>query len=303
MGTHGQSLSDPERVLIAELAVGIARKCEAFMRAMGDFNNPPGFLFHQFSKPHRRGCELLASLGAAEELYYNNQLYYRIASEAEIRKNVPGAAPDESVLKYFDGRHPRDFFGRLLHTYVELACAHGATEVVLPDTRKAFVAQPEYAREIDALASCGYLTINGPRVKWANKIARAMLDNSLWEEDGRSRRDIHNAEFAPVATAFLDAVRAKCWRGAPRPVTPNSPISAFYVELFKRVGDKDRLMSLTVEELMDRARTSNESQFIMFLIGKLAFSTSDIEAMLHVNRAARHAFAAVHRALRDSPAA
>ena len=273
------------------------------MRAAGDFNNPAGFLFHQFSKPHRRGCELLTSLGAAEEIYHKQQDYYRIASEADIRSTVPVAEPDESVLSYFDGRHPRDFFGRLLYTYIELACAHGTTEIALPDTRKAFVAQPEYTREVEALARCGYLKTDGSRVQWTEKIAGAMRANSLWEEDGRSRRDIHNAEFAPVATAFLDAVRAKCWRGAPRPVTPNSPISAFYVELFKRVGDKDRLMSLTVEELMDRARTSNESQFIMFLIGKLAFSTSDIEAMLHVNRAARHAFAAVHRALRDSPAA
>lgn len=293
-------LSDPEKALITELAVGIARKCELFMRMMGDFNNPAGFLFHQFSKPHRRGCELLVSLGAAKETYQNKQHYYRIASEADIRSTVPVAQPDESVLRYFDGRHPRCFFGRLLQTYIELACAHGTTETALPATRKAFVAQPEYTCEVEALARCGYLKTDGSRVQWTKKIAGAMRANSLWEEDGRSRIDTHHAEYASVATAFLDAVRTKDWRSAPKQVTLNvTSVGTIFVEFFKRIGDKDKLMSLTVEELAEKARTSTENQFVTYLHGTISFSSPDALKTIELLRATEPVFAAVHRTLRD----
>jgi hypothetical protein len=210
----------PERHLVGEIAVGIARRLAGILEPADRM--PPGYFFHMYTSDFEGGCDVLWRLGAARAGYgpepercemspgtivYEKAWppFFRLLQPAEIREMFSGDTPAPPVWPKREGRHvvhaptPHD----VLCAYLRVACDFGFDR--LPSGRSPFEVPLAFAREIEALERAGYVARISHRGQWAEKISPAMQAAGLWREDGQSNEDIGEAALAAEIKAALGA--------------------------------------------------------------------------------------------------
>lgn len=188
----------PERMLVAELCVGIARRLNEILG-----QSEQGYVWHQATSDFEHGCSLLWRMGVAvgefdgqADVRYQSQglpahlepipAHYKFSAPAEIRDVViTGRLPIEppSVLE-------------VLKCYVSVACDYGGGPI-LSAHRKPFFPPDIYALEIQALKRSGYVNRLGSAVVWTDAMAPAM--EHCWGDSGQSLAE--TAEIAMTADA------------------------------------------------------------------------------------------------------
>ena len=163
-----------ERHLVTELAVGLARRVNLILRASRDDNRiGQDYIFHGYASDFERGCDMLWRLGVAHAAYGPDPgrkglpfhhiekafpPYFKLFSPSEIRCRLSAGSPATSPSLH-----------ELLHAYLRVACDYGPLGSFLSSRREPFTPQQEYAREIDALESLGYVERHGSTVLWTKR--------------------------------------------------------------------------------------------------------------------------------------
>lgn len=191
-----------ERQLIAELAVGIARMVESVMGKTHD-NDPvgPGCVWHGAQSAFETGCDVLWRLGVAHgakppesrrsrlkrrrnqsthETIVEGEAFptfFRFLPASEIRDLLAGTEQPESLIR--ETSRPIPSRDEVLPAYVGLACYYGS----LSRSQERFTPEQEFAREVDALVSSGYMERRGLTVIWTDKITLAMYEAYIWMDE------------------------------------------------------------------------------------------------------------------------
>jgi hypothetical protein len=203
----GPAWSLPERHLVTELAVGIARRLYAILTAQGA--PEPGYLHHYYTTHFENGCGVLWRLGVAVAAY---------DSEPERKGLAYGTITNEKVwppyFKPFEAQEIRTALAgkapasapplqEVIDAYISLACDYGPTGSALPAKREPFSPQAQYNREVEALIRFGFAERCGSQARWTNKIAPAMRYACVWEDDGRNSSDVAAQATAAECAALL----------------------------------------------------------------------------------------------------
>lgn len=177
----------PQRHLVTELAVGIARRLHAILTTQGA--PEPGYLHHYYTTHFENGCDVLWRLGVAVAAY---------SSEPGRKELAYGTVTNEKVwppyFRPFDAKAIRTALAgvvpaaapplqEVIEVYISLACDYGPTGSTLSARREPVTPQPEYTREVEALIRFGYAEKRGDAVRWTEKIAPAMRYALLWKAD------------------------------------------------------------------------------------------------------------------------
>jgi hypothetical protein len=201
----------PERHLMAELAVGIARRLNDILGPAGEGDHVgPGYVHHLGSSAFEYGCSVLWRLGLAYGAYgpepdrkdltvqtiadaKRQPYYFRFLSPHEIRRALLENPIDPSV--------PIDW---VLTGYLGVACDYKPP--TLPSERIPFVPALEYLREIDALANLGFVDHVPPQASWTDKVSIAMQSAFLWNADGQSTVTIARNGLREECDAVLNSM-------------------------------------------------------------------------------------------------
>lgn len=191
IATMAKVLSLPERHLITELAVGLARRLNEILEPAGNGDQRgPGYVWHSYTSDLENGCDVLSRLNVAHAA----PPCFKFFAPDRIREALSGEISETSPS-----------LDEVLTTYLSVVCEYGAAGSCLSSKRAPFIPQEELAREIDALVRLGYLERLGDAVLWADKIAPEMRQASLWQEDGQSNRSVTDANLAAECEAALDS--------------------------------------------------------------------------------------------------
>lgn len=177
----------PERHLIAELAVGLARRMFSILDGQDHIIYPePGYVWHMATSDFEDGCNVLWHLDAAVAAYASGQgpknltvrdnrtekgwpPYFKFLTANEIRLRIlsgpPKKAPD---------------LDEILSAYLGVMCNYGRSDTALSSEREPFVAPRQYEREIEALERLGYVERRRESIIWTDRIAPAMRNRQLW---------------------------------------------------------------------------------------------------------------------------
>jgi hypothetical protein len=188
----------PERRLITELSVGIARRLTEILHPSDE-----GYVCHGFTSHFEHGCHVLWQLGVAygadearDRIPYNDAswpAFFRFSSPNEIRSILPDAPPTPAPTVF-----------RVLTCYLPLACDYGGGDI-LPCRREPFHPPEVFAKEISALKKLGYIDRLGPAVVWTDKIAPAMIEKYLWQDDGQSAESVMEANIRDAVETALNS--------------------------------------------------------------------------------------------------
>ena len=199
----------PERHLMIELAVSLARRLEAILG--GPDHVPPGHVHHGYASTFETGCDVLWRLGVARAAYGpepgRSELthptiihdkawppYFRLFPASEIRTVLSG-----DPLPSAPSLH------EMLCAYLEVACEYGRDGARLPSTRDPFTPQPDCVADIEALERMGYIARQDAAVRWTDKIAPAMQRAGLWRADGQSVQAVAAAALKDEVAGALGA--------------------------------------------------------------------------------------------------
>ena len=198
----------PVRRLITELSVGLAR---IMWERLGNGDDaPPGYIWHGATHAYEDACAVLDALGVAssaddrEPNHRGNApgtknsgkrfpLYFKFFSEPDVRAVVMDGTPKFYVP-----------LNEVLSAYIGVACGYGTDESRLCSGRSPFTPQAQFKREIDALIDHGYLERTVSEMIWTDKIAEAMQENHIWENDGTPKIDVIEAATAMECQRALD---------------------------------------------------------------------------------------------------
>ena len=199
----------PERYLVTELAVGIARRLASIL---GDGDHVgPGYVHHIYMSAFETACSVLWRLGVAHAAYGpepgRNGLplhtppfsegifppFFKFLAPSEIREALAGDPPTSSPSLH-----------EIICAYLGVACDYGVSESQLSSRREPFVPPEEYIREIDALEHSGYVDRHGSAVLWTDRISPAMREIYAWTADGQSQAEVAEVAFATSVAAALD---------------------------------------------------------------------------------------------------
>lgn len=203
------ALGLPERHLITELAVGIARRLGLILPPAD--HEGSAYRSHLYSSHFETGCSVLWTLGVARAAYgskpeqqeltyptdYPDRIFppfFRFSSPSEIRDVMAGAPPASPPS-----------LDNVLPAYIQLASDYGPDEGPWLSTRREpFIPSAEFDREIDALERLGYIERLGFEVRWTDKMAPTMQKAYLWQPDGRSSAEVAEAELEAVCAALIE---------------------------------------------------------------------------------------------------
>lgn len=209
------TLIGPDRFLVTELAVGIARRLEGILDPEGGAHIGPGYVHHIYMSHFEDGCSVLWRLGVAiaawpgepswkglsAQAEWPNRIFppfFKLLAPSEIRETLTAGLPPSSPSLH-----------EVLCAYLALVCDY--IEPQLSSRREPFVAAEECAREIEALQESGYLERCGAAVRWTDRVAAGMQENYLWQADGRSMAEIveagHAAQLAAAMAEMPEPVR------------------------------------------------------------------------------------------------
>jgi hypothetical protein len=177
--------------LAAELAVGLARR---LWMALGAEASDAGFCWHYAQNPFEDACHVLWQLGVAlsgieggdqgitwqQSVEHSRQYPGEKDIAGAVFKFFPAAETRAGVLAH--GELPDALFARLLAAYIGNACEQGPDGTQLGSGQEPFEPMAEFEREIAALVACGYAERRGDMVKWTEKIAPVMRQESCWDE-------------------------------------------------------------------------------------------------------------------------
>ncbi|WP_442754447.1 hypothetical protein ACNHKD_15850 [Methylocystis sp. JAN1] len=183
------SLTLPERRLLAEIAVGIARLLRDILPQAEGMES--GYVRHYYESAFENSCDVLWKLGVACAAYGPACKGLSVDDEAlaqqkgwppffcfppaeEIRSTL-GDPSYETVVELEE----------ILVTYLVLAGSYGAPGPQLPTIREVFYPHQSFLREIDALAAAGYARSDSGGFLWTEKIVPAMRRacDSGWNDD------------------------------------------------------------------------------------------------------------------------
>jgi len=208
-------LTLPERLLVAELTIGVARRLHAILgpKANGAYKESD-VVFHGFASDFEDCCDVLWRLGVAR------------ASDGELTnltfqafKNLdPAGRKTKMGPTLFSFLEPEDIrnalFSELLETspkidellssYLRIACGYDLDGSILSTKREPFVPQNEFKSEIDALERSGYVERLGPAMIWTDKIAPAMQAAYFWNADVQSLAAVNEVNHTAECLAALD---------------------------------------------------------------------------------------------------
>ncbi|MGJ4912325.1 hypothetical protein [Bradyrhizobium sp. HKCCYLS2033] len=186
----------PERRLISELSVGIARRLTEILQPSDGVT-----VCHGFQSPFDKGCRVLWQLGVAygadgarERISYDEDLlpaFFKLLSPDAIRSTLSDGplTPAPTVF-------------RVLTCYLSIACDYGGGDI-LPCRREPFHPPAVFAKEISALKKLGYIDRLGTVVIWTDKIASAMVESYLWQADGQSVESVVEANIREACETAL----------------------------------------------------------------------------------------------------
>lgn len=202
----------PERQLVAELSVGLARRLNSILSSKNDgkWMTQEGYVHHLYTSDFENGCNVLWRLDVAraacgceedrKELSFGTVVeekiwppYFRFYSEAAIRKRLAAEIPSTAP--------PLD---EILPAYLSVACDYGPSGSSLSSRREPFIPQREYLNEINLLAHCGYMGHLGEGVLWTDQIGPAMQSAYLWERDNQSSETVAEAKLKKECLAALE---------------------------------------------------------------------------------------------------
>lgn len=182
----------PERHLVAELAVGLARRLFSILDGQEIIYPEPGYVWHIATSDFEDGCDVLWHLDAAVAAYAPGQgrmnltvrdtrtekgwpPYFKFFTATEIREKILNDTPPDAP--------PLD---EILSAYLGVMCNYGRSGTALSSEREPFVPPRQYGREIDALERLGYLERLGDEVLWTDRIAPAMHRRLIWNASSQS---------------------------------------------------------------------------------------------------------------------
>jgi hypothetical protein len=196
----------PEKQLVAEIAVGLARSMFSILDGQDHIIYPePGYVWHMATSDFEDGCSVLWHLDVAVAAY----------AQGQGRTNI--TARDDRTEKgwppYFKFFTPEDIRERILHdlpatapslveilsAYLGVMCNYGRSDTALSSEREPFIPPHQYVREIEALARVGYLERTGGTVVWTERIAPAMHQRLLWNDCSR-----------PIMATETDRLASEC---------------------------------------------------------------------------------------------
>jgi hypothetical protein len=179
-----------QRRLVIELALGIARVLRD--TCIDADARTKGAVYHSFQTAFTDGCAALWKLGCAHGLSMKRQIL--ITREDWTHQKDPGNLdfPHEFVI--FGAGQMRAHLAeqpmtvplceQILACYIRLVCEHcGKGKSVLPNTQDFFVATPDFADELRALAAEGYVEEMDQYWLWTDKIAPMMTGVIFWSEN------------------------------------------------------------------------------------------------------------------------
>ncbi|MFK7814934.1 MAG: hypothetical protein AB8B92_01220 [Gammaproteobacteria bacterium] len=200
-----QNWSLPERKLVSELCVGMARNMSDVLTiAEGEY------YWHMATSCFEKGCNILWKLGVAVGATESGEA--DITFQEEIAEQVfPSRykflSPNEIRSKILDGVYPASLTTteEIISSYLGVVCDYGPNELLLSASRAEFKPQEVYLKEIDALVNMGYLERHGSNVMWTDKISIAMKNNYFWDEGGSSS-DLQQENIEQECIRLLDQI-------------------------------------------------------------------------------------------------
>ena len=204
----------PERHLVTELAVGMARRLEQTLGPASEGADPPGYLWHMAQSAFEYACDVLWRLDAARaadaersELTIRDvdandfPAVFRPLPADEIRAVLARDPPADPARR----ARPLPSLDEVIGAYIGLVSEYGPDMSSLLSTgRKPFIPPGECAREIDALERLGYVVRDGSAVRWTDKMAPAMKAENLWQADDAAEEE---TELAAALAATPEHTR------------------------------------------------------------------------------------------------
>ena len=193
----------PERKLIAELCVGMARNMSGVLTSAKD-----GYYWHMATACFEQGCIMLWKLDVAVGATQSGESDIQFVED--ISKKVKPSSykflsSDQIRKKVLESLYPVcPSTEEIISSYLGVVCDYGATELLLPTTREEFKPQKMYLKELDALANMGYLERRDSNFIWTDKITPAMEANYFWNESGSNNDDVQKKDITQECIRLLD---------------------------------------------------------------------------------------------------
>jgi hypothetical protein len=180
--------SFPERMLVAELAISLARRVVDCLDVDGADRPFPGYVRHGGMNDFKIACLTLWRLGVASgfcnsksawggllEVTGPQAAYFKFLSPLAIRKKIftdlPASAPNVDEI---------------IEAYMRIACEYNGEGIYLSADRAPFVPDRQFESEILAFERTGHIVRDGSTVRWSDHMRPAMIAAHFWDDDASS---------------------------------------------------------------------------------------------------------------------